>query len=61
MEQTLERRTERMDDILFGIMLSIVGVLVVFAVIAQPDLSLFTGFWAIQMGEAGLITDPNWK
>ena len=58
MEQTLERRTERMDDILFGIMLSIVGVLVVFAVIAQPDLSLFTGFWAIQMGEAGLITDP---
>ena len=58
MEQTLERRTERMNDILFGVMLAIVGVLVVFAVIAQPDLSLFTGFWAIQMGEAGLITDP---
>ena len=34
MEQTLERRTERMNDLLFGVMLAIVGVLLVFAVIA---------------------------
>ena len=58
MERTVERRTEQTDGRLFRLVLGIVGVLVVFAVIAQPDLSLFTGFWAIQMGEAGLITDP---
>lgn len=34
------------------------GLLMLFAVIAQPDLSLLTGFWNIQISEAGLITDP---
>ena len=58
MERTVERRTEQTDDRLFRLVLGIVGVLVVFAVIAQPDISLFQGFWAIQIGEAGLITDP---
>ncbi len=38
--------------------LAAAGLMLVFAVICQPNLSLFTGFWAIQTGEAGLITDP---
>ena len=52
------RQTGRTDDVLFGIILGIAALLAAFAVIAQPDGSLFAGFWAIQMGEAGLITDP---
>ena len=58
MEQTAERRVERINTILFGMMLGISGILAVFAVVAQPDFGIFRGFWAIQMGEAGLITDP---
>ena len=34
------------------------GLLAVFAVLAQPDISLLRGFWAIQISETGLITDP---
>ena len=40
------------------VMLAIVGLLLVCAVLAQPNLSLFTGFWRIQISETGLITDP---
>ncbi len=40
------------------VMLAIVGLLLVCAVLAQPNLSLFTGFWQIQISETGLITDP---
>ena len=58
MEQGLKKRAVQMDTILFGIILGMAGLLAVFAVIAQPDWDLFRGFWAIQMGEAGLITDP---
>lgn len=38
--------------------LVLAAILLVFAVIAQPNLSLFTGWWQIQVSEAGLITDP---
>lgn len=38
--------------------LTAAGLMLVFAVICQPNPSLFTGFWRIQTGEAGLITDP---
>ena len=38
--------------------LVLVGILLVFAVVAQPDVTLFSGWWQIQMSEAGLITDP---
>lgn len=58
MGQTAEKQAQRVDHILFGIVLGIVGLLAIFAVIAQPDGSIFRGFWAIQIGEAGLITDP---
>lgn len=58
MGQTAEKQAQRVDHILFGIVLGIVGLLAIFAVIAQPDGSIFQGFWAIQIGEAGLITDP---
>ena len=36
MEQTAERRVERINTILFGMMLGISGILAVFAVVAQP-------------------------
>lgn len=43
---------------LYRIPLALAGVLAVFAVIAQPNRTLLTGFWAIQTSETGLITDP---
>lgn len=43
---------------LYLVLLATVGLLLLFAVIAQPDRTLFTGFWRIQVSEAGLITDP---
>ena len=45
---------QRLDRVL----LAVSALMLVFAVAAQPDLSLLTGFWAIQISEAGLITDP---
>ena len=39
-------------------MLAASALLAVFAVIAQPNTSLLTGLWKIQISEAGLITDP---
>ena len=34
------------------------GLLLIFAICVQPDLSLLTGWWKIQISEMGLITDP---
>lgn len=46
------------NALLYYVMLMVAALLAVFAVVQQPDLSLFTGFWRIQTGHAGLITDP---
>jgi len=46
------------NNLLFYLMIALSALLAVFAVALQPDLSLFTGFWKIQTGHAGLITDP---
>jgi len=43
---------------LYIVPLALSGLLAVFAVLAQPDSSLLKGFWAIQISETGLITDP---
>ena len=43
---------------LYLVPLALSGLLAVFAVLAQPDGSLLKGFWAIQVSETGLITDP---
>ena len=43
---------------LIYVMLSTAALLAVFAVAAQPNLTLLTGFLKIQVSEAGLITDP---
>ena len=43
---------------LICVMLAASALLAVFAVIAQPNASLLTGLWKIQISEAGLITDP---
>ena len=47
-----------LHDRLYLVPAAAAGLLLVFAVIAQPDRSLFTGFWRIQISETGLITDP---
>lgn len=43
---------------LYTVPLVISAVLLLFAVVLQPDISLLTGFWQIQTAETGLITDP---
>ena len=47
----------RGGDLLYCMMLAVALLLAVFAVALQPDLSLLTGFWQIQVGHSGLITD----
>ena len=54
----LTGKARTIDNALFGVLLAAAAVMVVFAVAAQPEWSLFSGFWDIQFGEAGLITDP---
>ena len=56
-EETTRRRT-RLEGHLEWVLLALAGLLLLFAVIAQPDLTLLTGFWRIQTSETGLITDP---
>lgn len=43
---------------LYTVPLVLSGFLLLFAVAVQPDLSLLTGWWKIQISETGLITDP---
>ncbi len=52
------KRKELLHDKLYLVLVVLTGMLAVFAVAAQPNLSLLTGFWKIQFEEAGLITDP---
>ena len=49
---------EKQGGRLICVMLAASALLAVFAVIAQPNTSLLTGLWKIQISEAGLITDP---
>ena len=49
---------EKQGGRLIYVMLAASALLAVFAVIAQPNASLLTGLWKIQISEAGLITDP---
>ena len=43
---------------LYTVPLVLSGLLLIFAICVQPDLSLLTGWWKIQISEMGLITDP---
>ena len=43
---------------LYTVPLVMSGFLLVFAICVQPDLSLLTGWWKIQISEMGLVTDP---
>ena len=57
LKRQLSGRIKANNDLLYYMMLAVALLLAVFAVILQPDISLFTGLWKIQMGHAGLITD----
>ena len=52
------RRAKLAHDRLYLVPLGLAILLALFAVVAQPNLSLLTGFWKIQLSETGLITDP---
>lgn len=54
----ISRRGRYLGQRMYMIPLALSGLLAVFAVLAQHDISLFRGFWAIQISETGLITDP---
>lgn len=56
--EKIPNRIKNHNDLLFHMLLALALLLVAFAVALQPDLSLFTGFWEIQVSPAGLITDP---
>ncbi len=43
---------------LYTVPLTLSAFLAFFAVVVQPDVSLLTGLWQIQISETGLITDP---
>lgn len=58
MRKELTGKIKANNDFLYYMMLAVSALLAGFAVILQPNLGLFTGFWKIQMGHAGLITDP---
>jgi len=58
MKKELTGRIKANNDLLYHVMLGVALLLAIFAVILQPNLSLFSGFWKIQVGHAGLITDP---
>ena len=45
------------NRLLHRVLLATGALLILFAVIAQPDSELFRGFWQIQISESGLITD----
>lgn len=58
MRKELTGKIKANNDLLYHMLLAVALLLAVFAVVLQPNLSLFTGFWKIQTGHAGLITDP---
>lgn len=58
MKNKLSGRIKANNDLLFHMLLGISLLIAVFAVVLQPNLSLIKGFWDIQIGHAGLITDP---
>lgn len=58
MKRELAEKIKANNDLLYHLMLGLAALLAVFAVALQPNMSLITGFWKIQTGHAGLITDP---
>ena len=58
LRETLDRQGDYLSQRLYLVLLALSGLLLVFAILAQPDLSLLQGFWKIQTSETGLITDP---
>ncbi len=58
MRKELTGKLKANNDLLFYMLLAVTLLLTVFAVILQPNMTLFTGFWEIQISPAGLITDP---
>ena len=53
----MAEKARETDRILFAVLMGTAGILLLCAVIAQPDKTLIEGFLRIQQAETGLITD----
>lgn len=58
MKKVWPRKIKASQDLLFYLLVAVALLLALFAVVLQPDKSLLTGFWKIQVDHAALITDP---
>lgn len=58
MKKVWPRKIKASQDLLFYLLIAVALLLALFAVVLQPDKSLLTGFWKIQVDHAALITDP---
>ena len=58
MKKVWPRKIKASQDLLFYLLVAVALLLALFSVVLQPDKSLLTGFWIIQVDHAALITDP---
>jgi len=57
-KRILTEKARKSNELLYHMLLALSALIAVFAIILQHDRSLLTGFLNIQLGHAGLITDP---
>lgn len=58
MKKILTGKITANQNLLFHMLVAVSLLMAVFAIILQPDMSLLTGLWKIQVEHAALITDP---
>lgn len=54
----LIEKAKKSNELLYHMLLALAALLAIFAIVLQHDTTLLKGFWDIQIGHAGLITDP---
>lgn len=54
----LIEKAKKSNELLYHMLLALAALLAIFAIVLQHDVTLLKGFWDIQIGHAGLITDP---
>lgn len=54
----LIEKAKKSNELLYHMLLALAALLAIFAIVLQHDVTLLKGFWNIQIGQAGLITDP---
>lgn len=54
----LIEKAKKSNELMYHMLLALAALLAIFAIVLQHDATLLKGFWDIQVGHAGLITDP---